>query len=130
MDIENSGVITVEQLGQVLDSLVEEDVILPCTDEELEILVRRQQGYDFTEIELKEAFDVFDVNGNNEFGARELRAVMQALCDINVRALEGRRMIEAACGDEKRNITFEEFKAIIRWRRGEGEDEEEGGEPA
>jgi len=138
MDVENSGVITVEQLGQVLDTLVEEDVILPCTDEELEILandmdidrsglipleefkdvlVRRQQGYDFTEIELKEAFDVFDVNGQNEIGVRELRAVMQALSEVEVRALDGRRMIEAACGDEKKTVTFEQFKAMIRWRK-------------
>ena len=112
-------------------------------------------------------------NPHSRIQARELRAVMQALCDINVRALEGRRMIEvstlnphiryvvphqrqslggpeddrsrypsnskpqdlnstigllqAACGDEKRNITFEEFKNIIRWRRAdeEGGDEEE-----
>ena len=37
------------------------------------------------------------------------------------------RLLQAACGDEKRNITFEEFKNIIRWRRAdeEGGDEEE-----
>ena len=82
-----------------------------------DVLVRRQQGYDFTEMELKEAFDVFDVNGQNEIGVRELRAVMQALCEVDVRALDGRRMIEAACGDEKKTVTFEQFKAMIRWSK-------------
>eukprot|EP00961_Rhodomonas_salina_P170384 2296905-Rhodomonas_salina.2 len=89
VDVENTGVIATEQLGSVLDDLVEEGVISEYTEEELEmlandmdmdrngyipleefkdVLVRRQQGYDFTEIELKEAFDVFDVNTKGEIG--------------------------------------------------------------
>eukprot|EP00293_Proteomonas_sulcata_P018596 CAMPEP_0184295382 /NCGR_PEP_ID=MMETSP1049-20130417/6234_1 /TAXON_ID=77928 /ORGANISM="Proteomonas sulcata, Strain CCMP704" /LENGTH=259 /DNA_ID=CAMNT_0026603859 /DNA_START=256 /DNA_END=1035 /DNA_ORIENTATION=- len=138
VDVENTGVISTEQLGTVMDGLVEEGVISEYTDEELEmlandmdmdrngyipleefkdVLVRRQQGYDFTEIELKEAFEVFDVNSKNHIGARELRAVMQACCDIEVRALDGKKMIEAAASEPgQTTISLEEFKAIIRWK--------------
>mmetsp|Transcript_26355 Transcript_26355/g.61067 ORF Transcript_26355/g.61067 Transcript_26355/m.61067 type:complete len:248 (+) Transcript_26355:69-812(+) len=140
VDLENSGVISTEQLGTVMDGLAEEGVIDDYTDEELEmlandmdverngyipleefkdVLVRRQDGYDFTEVEIKEAFSVLDVSDTNTVSAKELRAVMLACCEMDVRYVDGKKMILAAASPDsadKTVINFEEFKNIIHWR--------------
>jgi len=141
VDLENSGVISTEQLGIVLEGLVEEGVIDMYTDEELDmlandmdverngfipleefkdVLVRRQDGYDFTDMEIKEAFSVLDVSDSGTVSVKELRAVMLACCDVDVRFAEGKKMIEAASrtGEKgsKATIKFEEFEGIIHWR--------------
>ena len=49
--------------------------------------------------------------------AAELRAVMQAVCDMEVSSKQAIHMIRAAAGDaEALKIDMEQFKGIIHWR--------------
>jgi len=64
-----------------------------------------------------QAFKVFDIAQQNEFGAKEIRCVMQAVADMDVKTLDAHKMIEAAASTpDKKSITFEEFKQIIQWK--------------
>jgi len=70
-------------------------------------------------MEIKEAFSVLDVSDSGTVSVKELRAVMLACCDVDVRFAEGKKMIEAASrtGEKgsKATIKFEEFESIIHW---------------
>ena len=70
-------------------------------------------------MEIKEAFSVLDVSDSGTVSVKELRAVMLACCDTDVRFAEGKKMIEAASrtGEKgaKATIKFEEFESIIHW---------------
>ena len=71
------------------------------------------------EIEIQEAFSVLDVSETKTVSAKELRAVMLACCEMDVRYVDGKKMIQAAASDDKPDksvINFEEFKNIIHWR--------------
>jgi len=163
VDVDNVGLISVEQLGTILDQLTEEGVLNQYQPEDLEmlaadmdidgthlipkgefidVLFRREQGYvvqekgtehtfhligkapmDFTDKELEEAFSVFDIKQAGKFGAKEIRGVMQAVAETDVKALDAHKMIEAAASTpDQAAIDLEEFKRIIRWTPGDEEE--------
>ena len=139
VDIEDQDYIEIHQLRGVLDVLVEDEVIKPFCEAELEqltadmdafnsgkislsefldILTRRAKGADFTDAELEEAFKCFKVEEKEvSFGAKELRQVMAALCDVEISAKEADIMIQGAAKEPgQTHITFEEFKSILYWQ--------------
>mmetsp|Transcript_13506 Transcript_13506/g.37365 ORF Transcript_13506/g.37365 Transcript_13506/m.37365 type:complete len:265 (-) Transcript_13506:889-1683(-) len=137
-DDPGSGCIASEHLGALLDALADDGVIIPVDEDELEMmkndmdadgngliaseelvdcLLRRRRGEDFTDDELKEAFEVFDHLNRGFITPLELRQAMKAIFDIDVPALDARSMIMAASKESGSQINLEEFKAIIRWRK-------------
>ena len=79
-----------------------------------------QYCHGYPDVEIKEAFSVLDVSDSGTVSAKELRAVMLACCDIDVRCIDGKKMIQAAAGPDatdKSVINFEQFRNIIHWVR-------------
>lgn len=60
---------------------------------------------------------MLDLADSGTVSAKELRAVMLACCDIDVRFIDGKKMIQAAstAGGKNAVINFEEFERIIHW---------------
>lgn len=164
VDTEGTDCVSVADLGNILNSLLNDEVIDFYQPEDLEMLAadmdadgsgyipklefldvmfRRQHGHavqmdsselghkfvklakpgdkvglDFTDKELEEAFKVFSLN-QDRFGAKNIRAVMMAVDEMDVSAFDARKMIEAAATTpesiEQQSITFEEFKKMIKW---------------
>ncbi|GMH27443.1 hypothetical protein Nepgr_029286 [Nepenthes gracilis] len=102
------------------------------TDEELEIMIKEvdedgdgfidlnefvelnTKGVDHEEIlhNLKEAFSVYDVDGDGSITAQELQMVMKSLgddCSID----ECRKMIGGVDADGDGSISFEEFRVMM-----------------
>lgn len=71
------------------------------------------------DVEIKEAFSVLDLADKGTTSAKELRAVMLACCEMEVKFQDGKKMIQAASSVESKDksvINFEEFKSILYWR--------------
>lgn len=160
VDTEGADFVSIADLGKIMNSLLNDEVIDFYHPEDLEmlaadmdadgsgyipklefldVLFRKQHGHavqmdsselgrkfvklaktgiDFTDKELEEAFKVFSLN-EERFGAKNIRAVMMAVDEMDVSAYDARKMIEAAVTTqesiEQESITFEEFKKMIMW---------------
>lgn len=67
------------------------------------------------ESDLREAFGVFDENGDGFISAAELQAVLQKLGLIEGRSIDGvLRMISAVDRDCDGRVNFSEFKNMMR----------------
>jgi hypothetical protein len=136
--VELTGYIPTEYLGDLLDILASEGIIVPVDDDELEmlksdmdaegnglisdeeykdVLLRRKKGVDFSDDELREAFGVFDHHSRGYITPMELRQAMKAIFDVDVPALDANSMVMAASRTGGDRIDLEEFMGIIRWRR-------------
>lgn len=123
----NIGKISASELGSILGSLGH-----PVPDEELENMVREvdwdgdghidfkefvelnTKGVDPDEImeNLRDAFSVYDIDGNGAITAEELQEVLRSLgeeCSIG----ECRKMINGVDADGDGAINFEEFKVMM-----------------
>lgn len=126
-DANGDGKISSSELGNIMSSLGQE-----VTNEELETMIKEvdadgdgsidldefielnTKGVDSDEImqSLKEAFSVYDIDGNGNITAEELHKVMQSLGD-NCSIAECRRMISGVDSDGDGTINFEEFKVMM-----------------
>ncbi|CAK8579631.1 unnamed protein product [Lathyrus sativus] len=126
-DVNGDGKISASELGSIMGSLGQ-----PSTDEELNNMIREVDGdgdgcislQEFIELNtkgvdsdeilenLKDAFAVFDMDGNGSITAEELNTVMRSLgeeCSL----AECRRMIGGVDSDGNGTIDFEEFRMMM-----------------
>lgn len=126
-DVNGDGKISSSELGSIMGSLGQ-----PATDEELNEMIREVDadgdGYinldEFIELNtkdidpnevlenLKDAFSVFDLDGNGSITAEELHNVMASLgeeCSL----VECKKMIDGVDNDGDGMINFEEFKVMM-----------------
>ncbi|KAK7310118.1 hypothetical protein RJT34_07409 [Clitoria ternatea] len=134
-DVNGDGKISSSELGSIMKSLGH-----AASEEELDIMIREVDsdgdGYiglqEFIELNtkgidpdevlenLKEAFSVFDIDGNGSITAEELHMVMESLgdaCSMD----ECRKMIQGVDSDGDGMINFEEFKMMMTAERKKGE---------
>ena len=74
--------------------------------------------------ELKEAFNLFDVDGSGAIDYKELKAALKAL-NIQVKKEELRKMITDVDSDASGSIEFPEFLAMMTAKMGEKDTKEE-----
>lgn len=126
-DCNGDGKISSSELGSMLACLGHE-----ATEEELHVLIKEidadgdgfidfkefvelnTKGVDAEEVleNLKDAFSVYDIDGNGSISAEELHKVMKSLgdeCSIS----ECRKMISGVDADGDGMIDFEEFKTMM-----------------
>ncbi|GAB4828729.1 hypothetical protein Ancab_018397 [Ancistrocladus abbreviatus] len=126
-DANGDGKICSSELGSMMRSLGQE-----VTEEELEAMIREvdadgdgfidlnefielnTNGVDHDEIlqNLKEAFSVYDIDGDGRITAEELQMVMKSLGD-NCSIAECKKMISGVDCDGDGTINFEEFKVMM-----------------
>ncbi|KAF7827575.1 putative calcium-binding protein CML25 [Senna tora] len=126
-DVNGDGKICSSELGSILGSLGQQ-----ATPEELQNMIREvdSDGDGFISLEefielntkgidsaeamenLKDAFSVFDIDGNGSITAEELQKVMKSLGD-DCSVAECRRMISGVDSDGDGQIDFEEFKVMM-----------------
>ncbi|KAH1242415.1 putative calcium-binding protein CML25 [Glycine max] len=126
-DANGDGKISASELGSMMKSLGQ-----PATEEELKKLIREVDSdgdghinlEEFTELNtkdvdpdevlenLKDAFSIFDLDGNGSITAEELKMVMASLgdaCSIE----ECRKMIAGVDGNGDGMINFDEFQIMM-----------------
>ncbi|KAL9255389.1 putative calcium-binding protein CML25 [Drosera capensis] len=123
-DANGDGRICSSELGSIMRSLGED-----LTESELKIMIEEvdsdgdgfidlkrfielnTKGFDADDFEqnLREAFSVYDIDGNRSISAEELQQVLRSLGD-NCSIAECRRMIGGVDADGDGTICFEEFK--------------------
>lgn len=126
-DVNGDGKICSSELGSMLGSLGQ-----PANEEELQNMIREvdADGDGFISLEefielntkgidsaealenLKDAFSVFDIDGNGSISAEELQKVLQSLGD-DCSVAECRKMIGGVDSDGDGQIDFEEFKVMM-----------------
>lgn len=126
-DANGDGKISASELGSILTSLGH-----AATEEELQKMVKEidadgdgfvdfdefvelnTKGVDSAEVmeNLKDAFSVYDIDGNGSITAEELHQVLRSLGDDCTLA-ECRRMIRGVDCDGDGTIDFEEFKVMM-----------------
>lgn len=126
-DVNGDGKISSSELGSIMGSLGQ-----PATEEELDGMIREVDadgdGYisleEFIELNtkdvdpnevlenLKDAFSVFDIDGNGSITAEELHNVMASLGD-DCSLAECQKMIGGVDSDGDGMIDFEEFKMMM-----------------
>ena len=126
-DVNGDGKISASELGSIMGSLGQ-----PTNEEELEGMIREvdADGDGFINLEefielntkgvdsdealenLKDAFSVFDIDGNGSITAEELQMVMKSLGD-ECSLAECRKMISGIDSDGDGMIDFEEFKVMM-----------------
>ncbi|KAJ7942882.1 Calcium-binding protein [Quillaja saponaria] len=126
-DVNGDGRISSSELGSIMGSLGQ-----PATEEELQGMIREvdadgdgyidlnefielnTKGVDSDEVleNLKDAFSVFDIDGNGSITAEELNMVLKSLGD-ECSVAECRKMISGVDSDGDGMIDFEEFKVMM-----------------
>ncbi|KAJ7954322.1 Calcium-binding protein [Quillaja saponaria] len=126
-DVNGDGKICASELGSIMRSLGQ-----PSTDVELQGMIREvdadgdgcidlnefielnTKGVDSDEVleNLKDAFSVFDIDGNGSITAEELNMVLKSLGD-ECSVAECRKMISGVDSDGDGMIDFEEFKVMM-----------------
>ncbi|KAK7273918.1 hypothetical protein RIF29_14985 [Crotalaria pallida] len=126
-DVNGDGKISSSELGSIMGSLGQ-----PSSEEELDNMIREvdADGDGFISLEefielntkdvdsdevlenLKDAFSVFDVDGNGSITAEELHMVMASLGD-ECSIAECQKMIGGVDSDGDGMINFEEFKMMM-----------------
>lgn len=126
-DVNHDGKISSSELGSIMASLGQ-----PATEEDLkkmlvevdsdgdgfldfdEFVELNTKGVDTDKIleDLKDAFKVFDLDGNGSITAEELQKVMKNLGD-ECSIAECRKMICGVDSDGDGTISFEEFKVMM-----------------
>jgi len=79
-------------------------------------MIARHKGQELSDDELKEAFSVFDVDDIGFITAKDVRAVLLLLLDLQTDPSEVDDMFQATTKDPQARVTFEEFRDIIRWK--------------
>ncbi|KAF3432117.1 hypothetical protein FNV43_RR26856 [Rhamnella rubrinervis] len=126
-DVNGDGKISSSELGSIMGSLGQ-----PATDDELEKMIKEvdadgdgfidlnefvelnTKGVDSKEVleNLKDAFSVYDIDGNGSISAEELHEVLRSLGD-ECSIAECRKMISGVDCDGDGSISFEEFKIMM-----------------
>lgn len=126
-DANGDGKISWSELGSIMGSLGQ-----PATDEELRKMVREvdADGDGFIDLEefvalntkgvdhnealanLRDAFSVYDIDGNGSISAEELHEVLRSLGD-DCSIAECRKMISGVDCDGDGSISFDEFKVMM-----------------
>ncbi len=126
-DVNGDGKISSSELGSIMGSLGH-----PATEEELEKMIREVDadgdGYidlnEFVELNtkgvdsdealenLKDAFSVYDIDGNGVISAEELLKVMRSLGD-ECSLAECKKMISGVDRNGDGMISFDEFKVMM-----------------
>eukprot|EP00800_Vazella_pourtalesii_P010521 TRINITY_DN2586_c0_g1_i1.p1 TRINITY_DN2586_c0_g1~~TRINITY_DN2586_c0_g1_i1.p1 ORF type:complete len:161 (-),score=57.28 TRINITY_DN2586_c0_g1_i1:123-605(-) len=126
-DKDGSGTITVEELHQVITSMGQKCSLKDAKQmiaevdadknetielgEFIEMMEKKSKKQDKGD-ELLEAFKTFDKNGDGKISHSELKIVMKSMGN-NMDDSEITQMIEAADLDGDKEISFEEFKAMM-----------------
>ncbi|KAL5553240.1 hypothetical protein UlMin_040641 [Ulmus minor] len=126
-DVNGDGKISSSELGEIMGNLGQ-----PSTEEELEKMIKEvdadgdgfidlsefvelnTKGVDSDEVleNLKDAFSVYDIDGNGSISAEELHEVLRSLGD-ECSIAECRKMIGGVDCDGDGMISFEEFKVMM-----------------
>ncbi|KAG8382707.1 hypothetical protein BUALT_Bualt05G0105400 [Buddleja alternifolia] len=126
-DVNGDGKISAAELGSIMGSLGH-----PATEEELDIMIREvdSDGDGFIDLQefvelntkdidhdevlanLKDAFQVFDIDKNGSISAEELQDVLKSLGEECTLA-ECRKMISGVDADGNGMISFDEFKVMM-----------------
>mmetsp|Transcript_61411 Transcript_61411/g.164944 ORF Transcript_61411/g.164944 Transcript_61411/m.164944 type:complete len:131 (+) Transcript_61411:372-764(+) len=114
-------------LGQVVGEEELEEMIADMTDDTdgadtiklddyLDVMIARHKGQEISDEELQEAFSVFDVDDVGFIVAKDVRAVLLLLLDLQTKPEDIEAMFKATTKDPMGRVTFEEFRDIIRWK--------------
>ncbi|KAK6134298.1 hypothetical protein DH2020_031896 [Rehmannia glutinosa] len=126
-DVNGDGKISASELGSIMGSLGH-----PATEEELKTMIQEvdsdgdgfislkefvelnTKDIDYDEVleNLKDAFQVFDIDKNGSISAEELQDVLQSLGEECTLA-ECRKMISGVDSDGNGTISFDEFKVMM-----------------
>eukprot|EP00803_Ostreobium_quekettii_P006964 evm.model.scf_1970.2 EVM.evm.TU.scf_1970.2 scf_1970:22605-24176(-) len=126
-DKDGDGAITIKELGQMMQSLGQTPTEGELQDmmreadadgsgaiefpEFLNLMVKRTMENDIDD-RLREAFNVFDKDGNGYLTKEELRDVMRSL-GVNLTVKEQEEMIREADQDGDMRLSYSEFKHIM-----------------
>ncbi|KNA06278.1 hypothetical protein SOVF_182550 [Spinacia oleracea] len=126
-DVNGDGKISSSELGSIMGSLGQQ-----VTEEDLQIMIKEvdadgdgfidfnefvalnTKGIDSDEVlhNMKEAFSIYDADGNGKITVEELQMVMKSLGD-DVSLGDCKRMIHGVDSDGDGTINFEEFKSMM-----------------
>ncbi|KAI3453170.1 hypothetical protein Pfo_009833 [Paulownia fortunei] len=126
-DVNGDGKISASELGSIMGSLGH-----PATEEELSIMIQEVDsdgdgfidlqefielntndvGHDEVLENLKDAFQVFDIDKNGSISAEELQDVLKSLGEECTLA-ECKKMISGVDSDGSGTISFDEFKVMM-----------------
>ncbi|PIN01662.1 Calmodulin and related proteins (EF-Hand superfamily) [Handroanthus impetiginosus] len=126
-DVNGDGKISAAELGSIMGSLGH-----PATEEELNIMIQEVDsdgdgfidlqefielntnniGHDEVLENLRDAFEVFDIDKNGTISAEELQNVMKSLGEECTLA-ECKKMISGVDSDGSGTISFDEFKVMM-----------------